>query len=929
MQLRYVYMMKLTKYVSIFMLIFLYGLANAQVPVRVAVPTYDPFSTAHQYSQNDIGTKIIKIVAFDEGWTLQFVSCEPSLCMSLLESGEVDVISASLETSERREKYKFSKISFLTDWPNLISKSKVATHIKTLDDISGMKFSLVRGSDSAVSFVETLEKYSLSVKYHYVKNIEELVGSLKTKQVDFAVTSNIIAPYFQKKQGRYHTLDFMVDPYKLKFAVKKGRNDFIIDQLDSAQMRYQKMKNSDYMKLTKKHLSSHIFSREGGWRNLVLLGLIITICILTLSCFFFFLLWKKRGLNVNKMEAMVIGASKVKTDFLANMSHEIRTPLNAIMGMTEVLMDSPLSLKQKRHLEMINGGSENLLIIINDILDLSRIESGEIQVNRYQGDIRKLLCDVVNMVSLRFAGRDLGFTLDIKQDVPREIITDHVRLRHILANLISNAGKFTDQGDVYIRVSPEGKESIFIEVIDTGKGMNQESLDQIFVEFWQEDFSSRKKYGGTGLGLSITKQLVQLLDGTIDVKSKEGVGSTFSVSLPVGELSSFEQELPGSSNFRGQSIATVSSKKMEREFIRDFYASKGGEPHIYSELSTDFFSELNTFDIIFIEHSLLSYGEEFNMHCIDRLRNVANKVIIIYPIGVEPVLMRDFAIHNFLRHVIRPLSKNNICSESFDAVTGTSKDNKKILIIDDEPDFRLMLEDSIDVYFDLQVTSVGSGKEGLSALRKIDFDLVILDIQMREMSGVEFFNRMKQLDINIPVLFLSGHYLDENILANVDGTYLYVDKVDGIAEVMTSIEKLLEFDCEDKEIPREVAKTVLVIDDSPVNVTLIEAMLEKFNYKLITGENGKEAFELYLEHSPDIILMDLQMPEVDGYQATENIRKHELENEVDFPVPILAISAYALENEIAKAFQAGCTEYLCKPIKKKQLYPLIDELLKK
>ncbi|MCK5883152.1 MAG: response regulator, partial [Bacteriovoracaceae bacterium] len=144
-----------------------------------------------------------------------------------------------------------------------------------------------------------------------------------------------------------------------------------------------------------------------------------------------------------------------------------------------------------------------------------------------------------------------------------------------------------------------------------------------------------------------------------------------------------------------------------------------------------------------------------------------------------------------------------------------------------------------------------------------------------------------------------------------------------------SIEKLLEFNCEDKEIQREVAKTVLVIDDSPVNVTLIEVMLEKFNYKLITGENGKEAFELYLEHSPDIILMDLQMPEVDGYQATENIRKHELENEVDFPVPILAISAYALENEIAKAFQAGCTEYLCKPIKKKQLYPLIDELLKK
>ncbi len=927
--------MKLVNYtLLVFALLFSVS-GFAQMEIRVGVPNFFPSVDISERHNFDIGTEVLKMVAFDEGWSLQFISCRPQKCLHLLKNGTIDVVSVANRTLERDKVFDFSKSPIYTDWPLIVSLDRNGDKLKTISELEEKKIAIIPNSDMGIHLKKSFSDFSFPVNFLEYTAYDKMVIALNHGTADYLVVSRMVRPYLESFGHKYSIIDLVANPLSLHFAVLKGNNHFILDRLELAQTRYRKMKESEFKSLLVDQYDQYLFYEKKEDHYEIILLLALFVAVLVILSYVFFSRWKQMEKKVGHMKKMVVGARKVKSDFLANMSHEVRTPLNAIMGMTEVLLDSPLSLNQKRHLEMIKGGSENLLIILNDILDLSRIESGNIQINRYQGDVRKLCNDVTNMVAIRFSGRDIGFTLDIDNNVPKEIVTDHVRLRHILANLLSNAGKFTESGDVLMKVAPFKNDHLIFEVIDTGKGMSPEVQKQIFVEFWQEDFSSSKKYGGTGLGLSITKQLVKLLDGTITVNSVEGKGSCFAVALPVGELGSFSVHEFSDADIRGQKVAIITSKQLEGEFISNFFSSKDCKVEMFHEIETGLMGKLDNLDLIFIESISIYANNRFNEVIIKKLESVLSKVVIIFPLGADSALIRDFASHHFLRYIVRPLSKFDISNGVLSSSSKPSVRCKKILIIDDEPDFRFMLEDSIGAHFDLDIVSVGSGQEGLAALKEGGLDLVILDIQMREMSGIDFFNTMKKLDFDIPVLFLSGHYLDENMLKNLDGAFMYIDKVDGVTEVLKAIEKLFELsetpDSAEKEnsLQHSKDKLVLVVDDSPVNIALIEVMLKNNNYKIISGTNGKEAFELYLEKKPDIILMDLQMPEVDGYQAMENIREYERENNIVVNVPILAISAYALENEIAKAFQAGCTEYLSKPIKKKQLFMMMDELLNK
>lgn len=517
-------------------------------------------------------------------------------------------------------------------------------------------------------------------------------------------------------------------------------------------------------------------------------------------------------------------ANNAKSEFLASMSHEIRTPMNAILGMADLLGETPLTLEQMKFVQVFKEAGENLLGIINDILDISKVEAGQVHLEHIAFNLGEMIERIGDIMSNRAHKKGLELTCRIAPEVPMNLMGDPVRLRQVLVNLLGNAMKFTEAGEILLDVSmapstsgddDRKKAELIFSVIDTGIGIPADKIKDIFERFTQADSSTTRKYGGTGLGLTISKSLVDLMGGKIAVESEEGKGSIFFFTIP-------------------------------------------------------------------------------------------------FALQTESIVA-DACLEDLL--------------------------GRRALIIDDNATNRLIVREMLTGW-GATSTSVDSGLSGITVLKEAQashqpYDFIVLDYQMPVMNGLTTVSEIRKDPglSSTAIIMLSSAYPQEEIkeakkLGIDHFLYKPVKRNDLRDAICSALGKLRMSDPKPAVAAgaSEAQKSlkILLVEDNEDNRLLVSTFLKNTPHRLDVAENGALGVEAFKTGSYDLVFMDVQMPVMDGYTATREIRQWEAA-EGRPAVPIVALTAHALKEDEQKSFNAGCTGHLTKPIKKAQLLAALSD----
>jgi HAMP domain-containing protein/CheY-like chemotaxis protein/signal transduction histidine kinase len=667
--------------------------------------------------------------------------------------------------------------------------------------------------------------------------------------------------------------------------------------------------------------------------------------------------------------------SKYKSEFLANMSHELRTPLNSILVLGQQLTDNPdgnLTSKQVEFARTIHGAGTDLLNLISDILDLSKIESGTVSVDAEEVFFASLLDMVARPFRHEAENRRLSFEVHTDPHLTRSLVTDSKRLQQVLKNLLSNAFKFTEQGGVNLSVSVAAggwsddhpilcaaASVIAFQVSDTGIGIPSEKQRIIFEAFQQADAGTSRKYGGTGLGLAISRELASLLGGEIQLRSKPGQGSAFTLYLPqtyVGPSATNVATTDRRVAALPRQLAAVAAE-LEIERIADDRTNLQpddavlliveDDPH-YARVLCDL-SHDKGFKVLVAMNGAeaLALTREFHPTAISLdvfLPDMMGWTVLNHlkqdpstrHIPIQMLTLDEDRHHGLARgafaFVTKPTTPAGLESALNRIKEYTAPRRKRLLVVEDNPAEQFSIRELLG-YDDIDVSVVDTGKEALVAVTESNFDCVVLDLRLPDMSGFDVLEKLRDTPSlnDLPVVVFTGkelsleedtrlHSLARSVVVKgvesperlLDETALFLHRVVGNLPV----EKQKMLDRLHRSDDALVGKKVLVVDDDVRNIFALSSVLERRGMTVLTAGTGREAITT-LEKTPEIaiVLMDIMMPEMDGYETMQVIRQNSLFRRL----PIIALTAKAMKGDREKCLEAGASEYLAKPVNTEQL----------
>ncbi|MBW4605251.1 MAG: response regulator [Calothrix sp. FI2-JRJ7] len=682
-------------------------------------------------------------------------------------------------------------------------------------------------------------------------------------------------------------------------------------------------------------------------------------------------------------------SSKYKSQFLANMSHELRTPLNSLLILAKLLSENSegnLTSKQIEYSSTIYGAGKDLLGLINDILDLAKIESGTMSFDYYPLPLVELKHYLERTFKQLAYSKGLNFTLDFAANLPSSIDTDAKRLQQVLKNLLANAFKFTEQGEVRLTVnfashgwSPNNEtlnkssSVLAFSVSDTGIGIAPEKQKIIFEAFQQADGSTNRKHGGTGLGLSISREIARLFGGEITLSSHAGEGSTFTLYLPLnitesknnperrdvinpsGKTSSLHVSTVGA-KFNSAPSTQHSALFDDRKniqpgeyvlliiedditFARILYdmAQQQGFKSVIAQNGNSGITQARQIKPSAILLDIDLPGIDGWM-VLDRLKHDVNtRHIPVHVMTVEDGKQRSLQ-QGAMAYLQKPVTREEISDALNRIKVFVERPLKYLLVAEDDVTQRQSIIELIGGDDgDVNITGVGTAEEALTAIRSRRFDCMVLDLGLPDMDGFELIELIKKEKNgeSLPVIIYTGKEITKAqefqlrriaetiIIKDVNSperllaeTSLFLHRVQ--AELPVTQQKILEqLQSSDSILTN---KKVLIVDDDVRNIFALTGLLEKYSMQVIYAENGKEGIEV-LQQNPDInvILMDIMMPEMDGYETTRQIRQ----NYQFKSLPIIALTAKAMQGDREKCIEAGASDYITKPVDTEQLLSLL------
>lgn len=738
---------------------------------------------------------------------------------------KLDVLPCVAKTSEREQYFLFSN-SYYTFQQVIVVKNQNET-IKGIDDLNNIKVAVQKDS-SYHNYLKRFPKIKLSLYDTAEKALASVANGTET-----AFMGNLAnASYIIKSNGLTELKYIKIDSGEKQNIYFAVRNDWPI-LVSIINKGLASITEEEKLAINNKWINVENKIDYGPIIKVAAAIVAVILIILFVSVFWVLRLKREVALRIRieedlrRMKQEAENANYVKSAFLARMSHEIRTPLNAIMGMAYLVKKTEITMSQKNYLEKIVQASHDMLGIINDILDFSKIEAGKVELEKISFDLEKVIQQVINIVSFKIEEQNINFSFSKDPEIPANFIGDPKRIEQILINIINNAVKFTNEGEVSLKVRliAHEKNIFHLEFVikDTGIGMSDQQIEQLFKPFEQGDTTINRRFGGTGLGLSIVKNLVNIMSGEINVYSSKGEGSTFVIKL-----------------------------SLEADQHKEFEAKK--------KVSAIYFKDIKA---LLLEKN-------------DSLLHIMDKYLTSYGMRIELSTSPSYVMQ-----LLEASEEEN--SKPYDLV-----------IVDYDTPMEGGLEFAKKILENTQISHKPK--------------IMMLIPLMRE----DIFEKMDDFGVDIGVT----KPIIPSILYN---SLLEIFKVD---ELCSNINVSLNQNTETTKLEKQYH--VLIVEDNKTNQLIAKSILEEVGIKVSLSENGEEGVNYFKSHDKeiDLILMDLHMPVLNGYEATQSIRQ------INSEIPIVAMTADAIAGVEEKCIRVGITSYISKPYEPDKFIHTVIQLLK-